>query len=276
LVGIIQGLQEFKKFTFQNVIYSFLKFAFSFLFVFIGFGLVGAIAGLALSPLFTGLICVLWIHLILKNYASEEMSFDKKTIKYGFGLLFSNLLMLLLLTTDTILIPNFFKDYDVGIYISAVTLGRTVYFFPTAIVFALFPMVVESHVKGQSTKNYFFKALLIAFLMSLTGSLIFYFTPEFWIKYLYGERYINAANILKYIGFMLIPMTLVYILISYEIAKNRFTFIGFMFIALIIQGSLIFLFHDNFYAILTVLFAVSSGLFIILSIFSHMRQKLSS
>ena len=89
---------------------------------------------------------------------------------------------------------------------------------------ALFPMVSEKQAKNQSSAKLMFDAVVITLIICGSAALLYFFLSEEIIRVAYGDRYIEAARILKWYGFAILPMAFVMIAEHFLIAKGRVLF----------------------------------------------------
>jgi len=265
IMGVVQGLQRFRAFALQVAAFGVIKFLAGAALVLMGLKLTGAVGGIALAPVFLTVIYAYYLFRVFRSEPVLSTPLSSEIVRYTGPVFIANLLMVALFSSDLVIIPAFFSDSDVGLYSSAITLGRAIIYVPGIIVYALFPKVAETHAKDESTRLLAFKGMGLALVLVVIGSTIFYFTPKLWIGSLYGSKYLKAAEILKYAGFALIPLSLLQVYMNYELAKSNFFFIWFMAAAFLLQTGFIFAFHESFNSVLIVLFCVPSAALIILS-----------
>jgi O-antigen/teichoic acid export membrane protein len=264
IMGVIKGLQLFNHFALHLILFGLLKFLIAVILVLSGLKLLGAVSGISFMPLILAVIFSFILKKIFRDTNTINIRIDKKIFKYALYVFFANFFLFTMVFSDMILIPNFFDHHLSGQYASAGTLGRIVYYVPAVIVFALFPKVSLNFTEKKTTRILLFKAFSLTFLISFITSLIFFFYGEALIIKIYGERYFEAGQILKYLGFSLIPLSFLNIFINYELAKERFGFILVMFPFLILQIILIFIFHKTIFEVIFIIFSTSSLLLLTL------------
>jgi len=119
---------------------------------------------------------------------------------------------------------------------------------------ALFPMVAENHASGKSSTNLIFQAVGMTASLSLIGALFYYFFADSIIVLLYGADYKEAAHVLKYFGFAILPMALIMVAEHFLIAMGRVLFAYLFMIIAPLQLIAIYYYHDTLIDIVTVLF----------------------
>ena len=243
--GIIQGLQYFKSLAFLGSGVHFFKFIFGVLFVWMGFGVFGAIGAIIVA----GLILLLYSHWRIISslpYQPCELNLSFKTIyKYAGGLFFANAMFAIMTQADLILVKHYFSAADAGLYASAAILGKAVMYLPGAIVLAMFPMVAANHTKGTSSFGMLCKALGLTVCLSGGGALVLYLYPEFILKMLFGTRYLTAAPVCAIFGIAMVPVSLTYLLMTYLLAQEKTGFLFLMAICTAVELTGIVFFNDN-------------------------------
>jgi O-antigen/teichoic acid export membrane protein len=251
--GIIQGMQYFRSLSVISAGTSILKFAFSVMFVWFGWGVRGALGGL----LATGLVVWIGSQRLIQSSLPETnknfiLSFNG-VYKYVGGLFLANSFFAVMTQADVILIKHYFSAQNAGLYASAAIVGKAVMYLPGAIVMALFPMVATSHEAGQSSWKILSKALIITIALSGSGAIVLFAFPEYVMGVLFGERYLSAAPIVALFGFAMLPMALVLLTMNFSLAQGKTKCVYFLAIAVIIEIAGIHFFRGNLKNILYVI-----------------------
>ncbi len=264
--GVIQGLQYFNSLAVINSGTHVIRFIFGFLFVWIGFGLNGALIAILAASLFLFIFSQYRIYKILPAVGTDlDFSF-LNVYKYAFGLFLANLLFGVMTQIDVMLVKHFFSPVDAGFYTSAAVIGKAVLYLPGAIVLAMFPMVASNHAVGNSSFGMVCKALVFSGILTGTGALLLYFFPDTIVSVLYGERYLPASRTISVFGVAMLPVSLSFLLMHYLLAQGQTRFIVFMGAAAILEITLIYCFHST---LSSILFAIMmAGLLMFTALFS--------
>ncbi|UII22660.1 flippase [Fulvivirga ligni] len=127
-----------------------------------------------------------------------KLSFSKFLLKSSWLLLLSSMSVTLYLKVDVIMIKYFLSFSEVGIYSSAVRISEGWYFIPQAMVISLFPTIIKA--KAESLHKYYSqlqKLMNVMVWLSLFLALIVFFTGDYIIHFLYGEKYQAASSVLS-------------------------------------------------------------------------------
>jgi O-antigen/teichoic acid export membrane protein len=222
------------------------------LFVCLGYGVVGAIAGIILSQL------VMWafVKRQTRSMASTKQE-PRETHHYPWHFVLSVMLasvaFLSMTQMDMVLVRHYFDADESGMYAAASVLGKAVLYLPGAVVTALFPMVAENSALKKGSASLLLNAVLLTSALSGTGA-VFYllFGPEL-VSLLYGERYAPAGEVLRYFGLAMIPMALVMVAENFLIAKGRILFVYLLVAVAPIQLLAIHYFHDTLVSVVAIL-----------------------
>jgi len=243
--GIIQGLQYFKSLAVIGSCAHFFRFMFGVLFVWMGFGVLGAIG----AVIGAGFVLLLYSHWrIISSLPSQqcELNLNFKSIyKYAGGLFFANAMFAIMTQADLLLVKHYFSAGDAGLYASAAILGKAVMYLPGAIVMAMFPMVAANHTTGKSSFGMLCKALVLTTCLSGGGALVLYLYPEFILNMLFGTKYLTAAPICALFGISMVPVSLLFLLMNYLLAQGKTGFLFLMGICTTVELAGIVFFNDN-------------------------------
>lgn len=91
----------------------------------------------------------------------------------------------------------------------------------TAIVAALFPIVVDKNQRGEDTFPLLQKALLYGGMASAGAAIGMSLFGNYVIEILFGERYRRAVLYLPYVCLFVVPLTVVTIFMNYILAIGR-------------------------------------------------------
>ena len=259
----LQGLQYFKWLSASGILATLLKIIIAVILVYFGSGVTGALGGV----IFSTLIILILTYIILRPSLSKNnintSSATHLLFKSAMPVLLANIAFAVMTQIDMVLVKHYFSEQDAGLYAAASILGKAVMYLPGGIAMALFPMVAENHASGKSSANLIFQAVGMTASLSLIGALFYYFFADSIIVLLYGADYKEAAHVLKYFGFAIIPMALIMVAEHFLIAMGRVLFAYLFMIVAPLQLIAIYYYHDTLLDIVTVLFV--SGIILVVS-----------
>ena len=259
----LQGLQYFKWLSVVGVLATLLKIIITVILIYFGLGVAGALGGVIFS---TFIILILTYVVLRPSLSKNNASISNTThllFKSAMPVLLANVAFAVMTQIDMVLVKYYFSEQEVGIYAAASILGKAVMYLPGGIAMALFPMVAENHASGKSSAHLMFQAVGVTALLSLTGALFYYFFADSIIVLLYGNDYKEAANVLKYFGFAILPMALVMVAEHFLIAMGRVLFTYLFMVVAPLQLIAIYYYHDTLLDIVAVLSI--SGIILVVS-----------
>jgi len=250
----LQGLQYFKWLSVSGVFATLLKIIIAVILVYFGLGVAGALGGVIFS---TFTILILTYVVLRPSLSGSNVSTSNAThllFESAMPVLLANVAFAVMTQIDIVLVKHYFSGQDAGLYAAASIMGKAVMYLPGGIAMALFPMVAENHASGKSSANLIFQAVGMTASLSLIGALFYYFFADSIIVLLYGADYKEAAHVLKYFGFAIIPMALIMVAEHFLIAMGRVLFAYLFMIIAPLQLIAIYYYHDTLIDIVTVLF----------------------
>ena len=259
----LQGLQYFKWLSVVGVLATLLKIIIAVILIYFGLGVAGALGGVIFS---TFIILILTYVVLRPSLSKNNASISNTThllFKSAMPVLLANVAFAVMTQIDMVLVKYYFSEQEVGIYAAASILGKAVMYLPGGIAMALFPIVAENHASGKSSAHLMFQAVGVTALLSLTGALFYYFFADSIIVLLYGTDYKEAANVLKYFGFAILPMALVMVAEHFLIAMGRVLFAYLFMVVAPLQLIAIYYYHDTLLDIVAVLSI--SGIILVVS-----------
>ena len=226
--GSLQGLKLFLPYGIQTIMVAAGKLLLSIGLIVIGWRVYGVLfaifSGTVLSILY-GVNCV-------KKYIGD-VAYDKNQqidirefLKYAVAAIVAQGCVIAITNGDVLLVKIYFSDVETGIYSSASVIGKIAMYVSTAVVAALFPLVVEKNQKGEDTFPLFKKALFYGGGISVVSGIGMSLLGKYVISILFGERYQDAVRYLPYVCMFVVPLTFVTILMNYVLAMNKIKLFG--------------------------------------------------
>jgi O-antigen/teichoic acid export membrane protein len=243
--AFLQGLQSFTWLSASNSLVFLLKIIFSVVLVWLGYGVAGAIGGSILATLAIWIVTYGALYGPLaagrgKPYQTMHLSF-----KPALPVFVANVAFAAMTQLDMVLVNYYFSAHEAGLYAAASILGKAVMYLPGGIALALYPMVAENHARNESSVHLLLQSLGLATVLCATGATFYFIFGDWMIQLLYGERYREAVEILRYYGFAILPMTVVMIVEHFLIAKGRVMFAYLFMIIAPLQLLTVYLYHET-------------------------------
>jgi len=261
LKGALNGLQRFVRQIISSLASVFLKFSLAVILVYLTFGIFGALTAILIGMAVGLIFSLYFLKDIFKNFKSEK--FDSKRIyKYAVPVFFSSLFPTLMITFDHILVKHFFSSAQAGFYSAAGMIAKIIWFGSGFFVLALFPKIVDLVTKGKRASSFLIKCLIYTFILVAVGVSAYFIMPNFIIKMLYGSQYISIAPLIGIFGASMGLFSLVQVLITYNLAAEKYSFIWILLISFAVEIAGIYLFHHSLIDVVKVFFGSNLLMFI--------------
>jgi len=251
--AFLQGKQRFIWYAITTNLSVLIKLALATTFVLLGYGVEGAIGGVA------GSFIALWLisYGVMRPFLEKARLVPFKSSHFSIGgifpVLIANLTFAIMTQMDMVLVNYFFSSKESGLYASASVLGKAVMYLSGGIVIALFPLVVEKHTLKEKNSHLLVQAVGLTLALCGFGALFYFFFGEQIIALLYGQDYQRAGVVLKFYGLIMIPMALILVAENYLIATGKVLF-AYLFLALIpFQLVAIYFYHNSLLQVITVM-----------------------
>ena len=195
IIGLFNGLREMKYYSFINTFQGVLTFSFILAFLFIGFGVEGALVGTMLAVIasmgISAIVMRKFIHFTISNYKK----YTKKLTSFGSRLMGANSINLIQYQADSFLIGYFLTASDLGYYTTAVSLSRFFWRVPQSIQMITYPATSEywSKDKRESLNKMIDKSMKYSACILLPVGLAVWFFAKDIVTFLFGDEFIYAV-----------------------------------------------------------------------------------
>lgn len=258
--AILQAQQNFRWLAASGMASPSFRIIFCVVLVFVGFKLNGALMGVALAVAVTWLITFIPLRHTVALTTGARQAGGHLSFKSAIPVLIASLAFTMMTQLDMVLVNHYFDPQQAGIYAAASILGKAVMYLPGAIVIAMFPMVAENDSRELSSAHLFFNALALTAGLSGAGALFYFLFADGIMPLLYGQKYQPAAELLRYYGFVMLPMALVMVAEYFLIAKGRVIFAYVMMLAIPFVLLAADTYHDRLIDMVYILGACGWGL----------------
>jgi len=272
IIGALNGMQKFVWQNSLSLITTSLKLGVAILLVYLGFKSSGALVGIVIGILAT-LIIGFWP---LKNELTSKYSTKIKTSRvyyYAIPVLIASVLPIIAITLDQVLVKHFFTSIEAGLYAAAGNIAKIIWFGSGFLVSAIFPKIVSRKAQGKDTSKLLIKSLIYTAFFVLVGVGILSATPRLIVLGMYGADYLNIVPIVGLFGLALGVFSINQILITYNLAMEKYGFLWIILSGLILQIIGIVLFHSVLSDIIKIL--LLSQILIMSGMLIHNRKEFS-
>lgn len=271
--GILQGLLSFNFLSANNIFSTILKVGFAILLVKMGFGVNGAVAAVLVSYIFPYIASLYPIRFLWKHNSLGIKIERKEIIDYTFPATLAILGMTSLYSIDIILVKHFFPSYDAGLYGAISVIGKIIFFASSTISIVMFPIISEKFESGAKYRVILYQALLLVTASSVVLTIIYFLRPNLMIKLLYGSSYLTAAPYLGLFAVFISIYSLSNLIMQFFLSIRATKASLLAVCAAILQGVLIWLFHNDIKQVITSSIIASSLLLASLLIYYFRISK---
>lgn len=288
--GMLAGYQRFTKLGIGIIAEHLLRFILAVLAVMLGFGIVGIFTSGLISQVIVLFILVAFISKILsgrfvpnlnnflsltkKNKEIKAAEF-RKIYKYFFPAACLSFILAGIISIDVLLVKHFFSPQQAGLYSIAQIAGKIVLFLPMSFTLVMFSKAAASFAKGDETMIVLKKALLATMLIGgimLTGVMLF---PEVIIRLITGKFYPKGLLLIRLFALAMYLNTISVVMFYYNLAVERYKYLIFVIIFLLLEALLITFFHITLEGVLLIVNIIAFFILLSTSIYTYISNSRS-
>ena len=229
-----------------------------------------------LSSIILGNILSIIIGVILiQKLDDDEESVDIFSIWKSYKLvLYANVYLMVLMNIDILYLSTFESKRITGLYSSVLMFGKMVYYCVTAIVTVMLPMISKNKKDKSYVNNILSNTIIFTIIFSILLLIPVNIFGQFFIKIIYGIKYLEAVKYLKYSSLISVSYSINLILLNYLVGVNKIEFIkNTMLIGILVLMLLLLIFRNITYISLLLIFIVNLIIFV-LNVFYIIKQEI--
>lgn len=262
--GVLNGIQKFGWQNLSNIVSSLLKFFLAVILVYLGYSVNGALFAIVIGIVASIVICYFPLMDILKSVKKEF--YTKKVYVYAAYVFIASFLSILLISLDQILVKHYLSSEKAGLYIALGNIGKIIWFSSGFLTGVIFPKIVALHYGKKDVLKILKKSIFITLFIAGMLSVIYFTIPGFIINLSYGEKYLEIKDLIGFFGIGMVMYSLIQLLITYNLAIERYGFIYIIFFGLIIEIFGIIFYHKTLFDV-TKIFVVTNTIILMLMFF---------
>lgn len=255
--SFLQSAQLFKMLAFVRVICVLGKLLIGAGLVYLGFGVLGGLAGILSFPV---LGIGLGLFLIIKYLKSHNIDIRNtqpvKIIPIYKYFLPTGLAMLsftALTNADIVLVKHFFSPEQAGFYSVAQMVGKIILFLPGAVSMVIFPKAAALHANNLKSLHLLKKGLRIAAISCASATTICIAFPDIVLRVLTSKTYPESIELVGWFALAMSFYALVTIVTFFHLSTHNTRFVLPIFILAIAQVATIYFFHPTLKSVLYIL-----------------------
>jgi O-antigen/teichoic acid export membrane protein len=258
--GFLYGIMKFRFVSFTIIFSSFVKLGVGVLLVLLGLRAFSGLGALLFMGLAAFLVAFIPLRFIFaKKIESEVKVPAKEILKYAFPVFITILFMTSFTSIDVILVKHFLSPTMAGYYSGISLIGKVILYFTATIPTVMFPLLIKRQAEGKNINNLFLLAVLLVLLPSLLITGVYFLFPHFIITlFLGGRGYLTMAPFLGLFGLFITLYSVVNIFVNFFLSINKTKIISLLVGAALLQIVLLWIYHSNFYQIISISIIVSA------------------
>jgi len=231
-IGGIIGFQKIKyQVLSKEIIENIVKLILTFVLIYIGFGLFGAIIGYVIAIMGTAIFSFYFLQKKVFPFFKTKLKpvlITKELFYYSFPLTFVGVLALIIKWTDVLMIGYYRTTSDVGIYNVALPTANLLVLVPTALMVLFMPIITELYSK-RKLKDILLLSKVISkwiFFVNLPIFLLIFLFSKQILNLMFGFEYTQASGVLLILifGYMIFSLSHIYGAILNTIKKTKIVF----------------------------------------------------
>ena len=218
--GVLQGMKKFRALSLNTIIEALSRLLLLILFLYLGYGVNGALIAYGLAYFIAFLMIFLYIkETNLQTSLAGRLDL-RPVYKFIFQVLIVNIVIQSILNVPSLFIKHFFSNEFTGYWTAALSIARISLFITGSVSLVMFPEIAGA-IDHSSRMAIFRKSVVLVLSASFFMALLFFFVPDFFIGILYGSDYSGAVPILKIMGFAMILVGMLQLRADYLLAKLK-------------------------------------------------------
>ncbi len=219
--GVLAGMQAFEWVALIGNGWTLLRLVLGIVLALLGLGAIGGLTanmvGVLISVALSLAVC---ISLLGRHWKGLKRPVG--LYSYMGGYMMTVTAFGVLTSADVLLVKYYFTPEEAGAFSKATMWARMAFFLPSPVCSAMFPKVTSTGESSRANHRTLMKALVLTGLLGGGIGLVSLAVPELLLGILSKEIHPGQANILRCMALALAPLTLLMVLLNYELAQRRF------------------------------------------------------
>ena len=219
--GVLAGMQAFEWVAMIGNGWTLLRLVLGVILVLLGLGATGGLTanmvGQLISAVFSLSVC---LSLLGRRVTASER--PAGLYPYMGGYMATVTAFGILSSADILLVKYYFSPQEAGVFSKAAMWARMAFFLPGPVCSAMFPKVTSVGASSRASARTLMKAMILTALIGGCIGLVCLAFPDILLRILEKDVHPGQAMLLRGMALALAPLTLVMVLMNYELAQRRF------------------------------------------------------
>ncbi|MBI3742488.1 MAG: oligosaccharide flippase family protein [Chloroflexi bacterium] len=221
----LQGLQRFYFLALLGIIAATVRVIFGLALIAAGLGVIGALGGSIIASVATATLAFIALRAHFRLPTRSHGLTMRAVSRYAVLVLGGMLALTVMTNIDLLIVKHFFTPAEAGYYSAATVLGKTILFFPGAIITLIFPKISRRFALGKNTADLARQSFVVMLGLCGFAALALYFFPAFAVRVLFGDQYDASIPLVGWYGFAMGLFALVQLLWTIYIAQEEGRFV---------------------------------------------------
>lgn len=255
--GVLQGMQRFVPLGMSQLMMAGSRTCFGFAFAAAGLGPAGALAGVALGYIPSGLMALVMVTRNAQDHAEPaRASVSLRSIAVTFA---ASVAIAAPTSLDVALANHFLTEMEAGAYAAMAVIGRVILFLPLAISFVILPKAASDAALSRETPATLMAALSSTLLLAIGSAVVLLGVAHLGWTPVGGDIEV-ALGALPWYLLAMIAFTTAVPAIYYRLGRGDVAFLVLLVPAIAAQAGAVLVLHDSVTAIAQALFAINLAL----------------
>lgn len=275
--GIFGGLGKFISLGLYTLIIPIIKILSLVLIILLNISGINEVYSILLAIIFGNIISLMVGYIITKIHIKETKKSVKK-IRYIWqeykNVFYANILIMFLMNIDILYLTFFYDSETIGLYSSVLVFGKMIYYFVTALVTVMLPLISKNKKDSKYVTKMLYKTLTYTIILTIIFLIPTNVFGKNILNLVFGSKYDSAIIYLKYASLISLSYSLNLILLNYLTGINKVKFLKKTLMIGSILAVIILTIMNNYkYISLITIFLINISIFII-NLLTIKNQKL--
>lgn len=265
--GIFGGLGKFISLGLYTLIIPIIKILSLVLIVLLNISGINEIYSILLAIIFGNVISLIVGYIITKSHIKETKKSVKK-IRYIWqeykNVFYANILIMFLMNIDILYLTFFYDSETIGLYSSVLVFGKMIYYFVTALVTVMLPLISKNKKDSKYVSKMLYKTLTYTIILTIIFLIPTNIFGKNILNLIFGSKYDSAIIYLKYASLISLSYSLNLILLNYLTGINKVKLLKkTLMIGSILAVIILSIMNSYKYISLIIIFLINISIFII-------------
>ncbi|MCF7709167.1 MAG: hypothetical protein K9N52_09745 [Verrucomicrobia bacterium] len=177
-----------------------------------------------------------------------------------------------MLSADMVIVQSLFEKDRTGLYAAAGMIGRALVFFTIPMTMVMFPKIVRSAAKAEST-DVLTHALGATAVLSGGAALVCTIFPWLPLWIVYDKSYMEISWLVPWFAWCMVPLTLANVLINNLLARARYEVVPWLILVAAGYLTALTIFNESFLEVVVTLGVFNSILFAVAAVFGRTKKR---